>query len=185
MCLLGYSRHLRIQSSFSDDFYLSSYIESISDANPEYYEGDQRLPIFCRVKPNRKRLFTTEDAVTCLLKPKLNTNFICKKVPTAINHNVCFIVDSSELDDSDDLLSDDMGVWRNNRVDSIMIAMNSQRVIKRIPRSSTETPSHTLKRVYRVHGMDKSFKKIIYTIHGELYHISPVYLVELARSLRL
>ena len=34
------------QSSFSDYFYLGSYIESISDADTEYYEDDQRLYYF-------------------------------------------------------------------------------------------------------------------------------------------
>ena len=75
------------------------------------------------------------------------------------NHIVCFIVDSSELHNSDDLLSDDISVWRNNRVDIIKIAINAQRVIKRIPKSITKTPSHNLKRVYRVHGTDKVPKR--------------------------
>ena len=103
--------------------YYSSYIASLSQAEPEYYEGDQRLPIFCRVRANRQRLLSTEDTIACVLKPKLNPMFICRKVPTAIHHNVCFVVDTSALQDSHDLLSDDMGVWRNNWVERIKVSV--------------------------------------------------------------
>ena len=103
--------------------YYSSYIASLSQAEPEYYEGDQRLPIFCRVMANRKRLLSTEDTIACLLKPKLNPKFIYRKVPTAIHHYVCFVVDTNALQDSDDLLSDDMGVWRNNGVEHIKVSI--------------------------------------------------------------
>ena len=42
---------------------------------------------------------------------------LCSKVPTSISSSVVFIVDVNKLDDPNDLLCDDMDVWRNNRVD--------------------------------------------------------------------
>ena len=47
-----------------------------------------------------------------------NSGCVCTAQPTSICENVSFIVDMTQLDHPDDLLSDDMGVWLNNRVDT-------------------------------------------------------------------
>ena len=66
-----------------------------------------------------KRVYGIEDIVCILLNPSPNTlGVLCSKVPTGISVNIAFIVDTSKLEDENDLLADDMGVWKNNRVDT-------------------------------------------------------------------
>ena len=138
---------------------------------PEYYEGDVGLPIFIRIPHARKRLFTVEDIVCSILWPSLDKRHICSKVLIAISHNVSFLVDTDKLADPLDILSDDMGSWKNNRVDSIPVMVSKTKTeITSVERS--EMPgrntknTYMLRRVYRVHRTDKTLKKIIATLYG-------------------
>ena len=63
-------------------------------------------------------MYSVEEIVRILLNPSLKSSkFLCSKVPTSISEGVSFVVDLNSLENTDDLSSDDMGVWRNNRVD--------------------------------------------------------------------
>ena len=57
-----------------------------------------------------------EDIVRILLNP--NLDLVCTKVPSSISNNVAFVVDTSKLEDMEDITADDMGVWKNNCVDT-------------------------------------------------------------------
>jgi hypothetical protein len=139
---------------------------------PEYYEGDVGLPIFIHIPPSRKRLFTAEDIVCSILWPSLDKRHVCSKVPIAVSHNVSFLVDTDKLADPMDILCDDMGSWKNNRVDSIPVAVSKGSTeitsVQRLATSSRKTKSnYTLRRVYRVHRTDKTLKKIIASLYGQ------------------
>jgi hypothetical protein len=57
-----------------------------------------------------------------LLHPTLpSSKIVCSKVPSSINEGISFIVDLESLDDPDDVLADDMGVWKNNGVESTRV----------------------------------------------------------------
>ena len=65
-----------------------------------------------------------EDIVSIILWPTLDKRFIAKKIPIAISHNDSFLVDTEKLADCQDILSDDMGAWKNNRFDSIHVTVS-------------------------------------------------------------
>ena len=89
-----------------------------------------------------------------MLNSKLqSSNVLCSKVPTSVSSNVVFVVDVNKLDDPNDLLCDDMGVWRNQ--------------ISTIKKNfSSDEAAYTLKRVYRVHGTNAGLKKLTVYIYG-------------------
>ena len=139
---------------------------------PEPYDGDVNLPVFSRIHAGQKRLFTVEDTVKCLLHPRLNENYICKQVPISISHNACFIVDGSKLGDPDDVKCDDMGMWKNNGVDTthLQVKVNAARVVSVTKCQPNSRGTHILKRTYRVHGTDESPRKITATIYGKVVY---------------
>lgn len=71
---------------------------------------------------------------------------------------------------------DDMGVWRNNRVDitQVLVLQDTNKVAKvskvqKGTRQVQKMEAFPLKRVYRIHGTDQSFRKVTATIYGELF----------------
>ena len=85
-----------------------------------------------------------------------SSNVLCGKVPTSVSSNVVFVVDVdvNKLDDANDLLCDDMGVWRNNGVDSVhyLVSLSNGQVSTLEKSFSSDEAAYTLKRVYRVDG---------------------------------
>ena len=75
------------------------------------------LSAFQRIPLGVKRLFIVEHIICILMNPLLkNSHRLCTAQPTSICGNGSFIVDVTQLDHPDDLLSDDMGVWHNNKL---------------------------------------------------------------------
>ena len=75
----------------------------------EYYNGDERLPVFMRHSPTYR--FTVERLCNILLDPDINLELVCKSRPTRIGHNVTFVVDCSYFPDSAISIStDDSGI---------------------------------------------------------------------------
>ena len=146
-------------------FDTSCYI--YSESEPEYYDDDPALPVYERISSKSRRLYSPEQILTILLSPKLqDSNFVCSRVPTCISSSVVFVVDASSLEDKNDLLCDDMGVWKNNGVDTshyLVKTLNGE-VISTENSSSDE--AFTVKRVYRVHGTYNSLKKLTVTVYG-------------------
>ena len=148
------------------------YLEVLSSKAPEYCEGNRALPVFPWISFNQKRLLSVEDTVKCLLHPAHKSSYLCQKTPVTVNH-VIFLVDCSKLKHRKDIESDDLGTWRNNPVDSTMVSVSKSdhKVTKVIKCRRNEKPSSnkvfTLKRVYRVHGTDKSFRKITAYMFGK------------------
>lgn len=120
---------------------------------------------------DKKRVYSIEDVVRILLNPMLDTSgVLCSKVPTSISGNMSFVVDTSKLEHKDDILADDMGMWKNNRVDrEKVVATVSTSRVTRVDKCSDQgsTSTHTVKRVYRVHGTNRSLKKMTACLYGE------------------
>ena len=139
-------------------FSISEYIEQ----DPEYCNG---LPILERIVPSRKRLYSVEDIVKLLLHPDLR--YITTKVPTSISESVSFLIDLDKLDNKDDVLSDDMGVWKNNGVDTTFVHVTfSGSKVKTVVKCGPPG-SYSVKRVYRIHDTDRSLKKLTTYIYNE------------------
>ena len=147
-------------------------MKSIAKKAPKYYESDTGLPIFTCLSSSKKRIFTVSDLVTCLLHPRHDKRFFCRKVPTQISSNVAFIIDTSSLDNSEDIDSDDMGTWKNNRVDksyvSVEITTNKVSSVAKTSGTSMKNGIFLVKRVYQIHGTDNSLRKITTSIYGML-----------------
>lgn len=60
---------------------------------------------------------------------------MCQRVPITVSHNVAFLVDVTKLDDPGDISSDDMGVWKNNGVDTcyVTVARDAKKLVKSVP----------------------------------------------------
>ncbi len=145
------------------------------NGDPEYYRADPELPIFERISPSRKRLYSVEDIVKRLLQPSLQSSkFISSKVPTSICENVAFVVDLDRLDDKADVLSDDMGVWKNNGVDTTYVRVSfsqSHGQVELVEKCGSpgvgSAPTYSVKRVYRTHATDGSLKKLTAYVYGK------------------
>ena len=91
---------------------------------PLHYANDKDLPMLEQIPSYRKRLYPLEDIVQLLLFPGLHeSQFTCSKVPTSIYQSASFIIDLDCLDSHKDILADDMGVWKNNRVDTAYLSV--------------------------------------------------------------
>ena len=141
---------------------------------PEYYKQNTDLPIYENIPMDKK---SVKDIVQILLNPKLDTSRVCSRVPTSISRNVSFIVDTSKLQHTDDILSDDMGVWKNNRVDKEkVIAKVSRTSVTHVDKcSGQQAPTHSVKRVYRIHGTNQKLKKMTACLYGEFFKIMCAY----------
>lgn len=74
------------------------------------------------------------------------------------------MVDTSKLEDRSDILAEDMGVWINNGVDStyftVSVCGDKIKAIKQAVPPTPSTSFHTEKRVYRIHGTNRSLRKL-------------------------
>ena len=76
--------------------------------------------------------------------PKLQSSkWVCSSVPTFISSSVDFVVDTNRLKDKNDLLCDDMGVWKRSAVDTgkyVVKTLNGE-VMSTVKSSSDEAYS--------------------------------------------
>lgn len=131
----------------------------------EFYDGDEAFPVYEFLPSNRRRLYSAVDIIHILLNPEMqHSKVVCSNVPTSIHRNVTFVVDTSKLENRSDILADDMGVWINNGVDTTYFTLSmGDKKIKAVKQASPSTPSasfHIVKRVYRIHGTNRSLRKL-------------------------
>ena len=72
-----------------------------------------------------------------------------------------FVVNTQKLKHKDDVKSDDMGVWVNNRVDVTDFQYDESR--RKVTRNKG---GYTLKRVYYKHGHEPNLRKIVSSVKG-------------------
>ncbi len=135
----------------------------------DIYDGDTGLPVFEHIPASRRRLYSVEDILRIILKSHKNSDRVCRKVPTIVSKNVVFLVDTGYLEDASDVLSDDMGMWRHNGLDVTYLKMTKREVVRveKCPPSSMSV--YTVRRVYRVHGTNRSLKKLTAYVLGALW----------------
>jgi len=151
-------------------------MDTFLKGSPSYYNDDKELPILERISKEKKHLYTVEDIAKLLLNPKLKSSkFVTNKVPTMICSSVSFVVDLDSLDAKEDIMSDDMGVWRNNRTDRIDFEVTFQNcAVKDIRKCSSDFLSpnrYMLKRVYHTHLTCQTLRKITAFIHGTYLYV--------------
>jgi len=149
--------------------HLSTYIKG----TPSYYNGDKEIPILGRILQRRKRIYSVEDITRILLHPSLKSSkFIATKVPTSISESMSFVVNLDCLKAHEDVVADDMGVWRNNGVDLTRVCVSFQdscpmEIRKLSSKDVHSANTYCVKRVYRIHATDQSLRKITAFVFGE------------------
>lgn len=131
----------------------------------EFYNGNTSLPVF-DWKPMNK---TTSEILKILLRP-IADNVTCKVPPHNISHNVSFLLDTSGLESKNDWKCDDMGAWKNNKVQRIHLDLEPDRHV--VPVDNTHE-GYTLKRIY--YNLD--LRKIVSFLPGKKeYFVWLIYL---------
>lgn len=122
------------------------------------------MPIYELIPSSRRHLYSATDIIYILLSPHMNdSNLICSRVPTSIQKNGSFVVDTAKLGERTDFLANDMGVWINNGVDtkyySVSVSGNGE-IESVSPANVGGLSVYTMNRVYRIHGTNRSLKKL-------------------------
>lgn len=140
---------------------LDSYIKGV----PEYYNSDSNLPILERITLSRNCVYTIEDIIRILLHPNLHSSqFICTNVPVSICESISLVIDLDQLDDKNDVLADDMGVWNNGVDTSYICVSSSEYKVERVKKCDHQNKNaYTVKRVYHTHSTDAS--RVWYAIY--------------------
>ena len=148
---------------------LESYLNNV----PEYYDNNKKLPILEWILQDKKRLYSVDNIICLLLHPNLQSSaFICSTIPTFVNDNVSFVINLDFLDDSRDVLADDMGSWRINGVHTTHFNVSVSSIkVKDVTICSSKDGAYLLRRVYRIHSTDSSLKKLTAHIYGKWIHI--------------
>ena len=101
-------------------------------------------------------------------------------MPTSISEGVSFVVELNSLENKDDVSADDMGVWKNNGVDTsyihVTMGKSSVDLVQKCSAKDRKSDTYSVKRVYRTHATDKSLKKITAFIHGESKYTINIYI---------
>lgn len=130
----------------------------------EFYNGNTSLPVF-DWKPMNK---TTSEIMKILLRP-IAENVTCKVPPHNISHNVSFLLDTSGLESKNDWKSDDMGAWKNNKVQRIQLDIEPDGDV--IPVDNSHE-GYTLKRVYYKNKSSPDLRKIVSFLLGKKHYDS-------------
>ena len=68
----------------------------------------EELPVYAQPL----RMVSTQEAVNLLLSSELSDSRICTRVPFSVEVNALFVVDLNQLSSPNDIICDDMGVWK-------------------------------------------------------------------------
>ena len=121
---------------------------------PSYYDNDIEMPVLEKLTMERKRLHSVEDIIKLLFHLDLKySKIVATKVPTMVCNSVSFVVNLDHLEALEDILSDDMGVWKNNGTDKTYVNVSFENSIVKIvmKNSSADAQSvntYMVKRVY-------------------------------------
>ena len=96
-----------------------------------------------------------------------SSTVVCTKVPTSICEGLTFAVDINSLESPGDVTSHDMGVWKNNGVESTRVHVlfsNDKSKVVSVKKQQTETNrTYLVKCVYRLHSTDNKVTACIYS----------------------
>lgn len=121
------------------------------------------LPVYDWSPKNK----TPAEILKILLKPP-EDNTTCKAVPTNISHNVCFLLDASNLESQRDWKCDDMGSWKNNKVQRVDLALTPEGIV--VPANDyvveEDFQVYKFKRIYYKNNSSPDLKKVVSFLEG-------------------
>lgn len=95
------------------NFQKTSSVEETENSRPAYYKGDIRLPL---IPPAVLSEFTNNEVVPFIMEAeRFHGHLIASTNPVRVENNVCFLVDLDQLQEPEDLLSDDLGSWNQSK----------------------------------------------------------------------
>ena len=86
----------------------SDMILQINTISGYYYRNDEFLPIYEQYKSKQ---LSSKDIVQILLTSEYTSPIIARTIPTSVENNCTFIVDTKAIGNWKDLLADDTGAW--------------------------------------------------------------------------
>ena len=128
----------------------------------QHYNGNESLPVY----EWTTMIKGPAEVLEILLKP-VDDNLVCKKVPVAIEHNVCFLLDRLSLKSTNDWKCDDLWSWKNNGVQRHHFCLHEGEVLPvDADDSSRKGSKYILKRTYFKNNSAPDLKKCASFIEG-------------------
>ena len=133
--------------------------------------------------------YTALELVKILLDENQNKNYVCKKQPLRITQSKVFLIDTSNLDDPDDLKADDLGSWRNDGQHSQWVKVTKKGCsVKKVELCSGkpqgDPKGYCLHRHYFVHHSTSQFKRKIIYLTGMFESVIIIIMVYFCRYQR-
>ena len=148
----------------SESFYLFS----------EYLWNDRHLPVFEKLhsyggmKLGEKEK-SLQNTFQQLFREKVPFHLICSKQPRCVKGNMSFIVNTTQLDHVNDLLSDDTGSWRNNGMRKFLYYKNEDQEIEKALTGFDYDQKDLVATVHRCYYVNRDatdFRRIVTFVTG-------------------
>ena len=95
------------------NFQKTSSVEETEKTRPAYYKGDIRLPL---IPLGVLSEFTNNEVVPFIMKAeRFHGHLIASPNPVRVENIVCFLFDLDQLQEPEDLLSNDLGSWSQSK----------------------------------------------------------------------
>jgi hypothetical protein len=132
------------------------------------YEGDHFVPVYQWGSENT----SSSDVLKILLKP-VEEALLCKKPPKSVSHNVCFLLDTTLLQLSNDWKCDDMGSWKHNGNGYTRFSIRNGEIslIKQDKAVASDETMYTLKRTYYKNKSSNDLNKYASYLVGMVYFV--------------
>jgi hypothetical protein len=122
-----------------------------------------------------QKQYSTEEVIKAVFTAS-NEGKVCTTQPYGCEQNMSFVVDLSELDDRNDIRSDDLGAWRNVGVHNVFasVSFNNDDSVKRVTILGSQPPNVTRSTIYKVkktywrHKVASDFSRKLFEILGML-----------------
>ena len=138
---------------------------SHSKVKPTYLHDNVCVPIFSR----QSTRCTTKEIVNALLDPNDEQSLNCCTIPTCVEINSVFVIDTVSLRSIKDIYCDDMGSWKSNGTYSCVVEVSADGDATTVVLYDEESLSKTMykmKKRYFKHGTSKDLKKIVVLMQG-------------------
>ena len=149
----------------------SSFVETENNS-PGHYKGDIRLPLIPSAVLSE---FTNNEVVPFIMNAeRFHGHLIASTNPVRVENNVCFLVDLDQLQEPEDLLSDDLGSWNQSKtaVKKYLLTKGKVDYITKITKQADHAEGgHSVYRRTFLNKSDSSLRKtIVNVVHPDGRH---------------
>ena len=137
------------------------------NAEYEFYKGDPSLPVF---QSGLLKGLGTDEIATILIKGSVTNSRVATRVPTDIDTNVAFIVDTSKILDKEDMKCDDLGAWLctgSKKMKYLMVPSGKVTKVEKREVSDEQCSEYIIQRQFFTNKSMPSLRKTIVTAREE------------------